>query len=107
MSEKLKITNDFIFTTIFGKKGNEEILKNLIEAIIETKIESLQIVENTKLEKNFKEDKLGILDVKAVLSDGIKVNIEMQMVNKKDIVERTLFYWAKLYTEGVLEGTDG
>jgi len=34
MVEKLPITNDFVFTSIFGKKGNEKILKNLVEAII-------------------------------------------------------------------------
>ena len=106
MVEKLQVTNDFIFTFIFGKKGNEEILKNLIEAIIGIEIKNLEIIENTKLEKHHKEDKLGILDVKAILDDGTKVNIEMQMVNERDIVERTLFYWSKLYTGGVKEGAN-
>jgi predicted transposase/invertase (TIGR01784 family) len=104
MVGKLRVTNDFIFSSIFGKKGNEEILKNLVEAIIKENIQSLEIIDNTKLEKKMKEDKLGILDIKAILSNGTKVNIEMQMVNKHDIVERTLFYWAKLYVEGVKEG---
>ena len=106
MAEKLQVTNDYVFTTLFGKIGNEEILKGLVEAIIGAEIKSLQIVENTKLEKDFKSNKLGILDIKAVLDDGTKVNIEMQMVNKKDIVERTLFYWSKLYVEGIKEGTN-
>ena len=106
MEQKLPVTNDFVFTSIFGKKGNEEVLKGLVEAILEIRIESLEIIENTKLEKKFKEDKLGILDIKAVLTGGTKVNIEMQMVNKQDIVERTLFYWSKLYIAGVREGTD-
>ena len=36
---ELKLTNDFVFKKVFGKQGNESILKNLLEAILKIKIE--------------------------------------------------------------------
>ena len=47
--QKLKLTNDFIFKKVFGKKGNESILKNLLEAILKMKIE--KIIKITGLTK--------------------------------------------------------
>ncbi len=47
--QKLKLTNDFIFKKVFGKKGNESILKNLLEAILKIKIE--KIIKITGLTK--------------------------------------------------------
>ena len=40
---ELKLTNDFVFKKVFGKKGNESILKNLLEAILKIKIEKIEI----------------------------------------------------------------
>lgn len=45
------------------------------------------------------EDKQGILDIKAELSDGEKVDIEVQLLNQHNMVPRTLFYWSRLYSE--------
>ena len=47
--QKLKLTNNFIFKKVFGKKGNESILKNLLEAILKIKIE--KIIKITGLTK--------------------------------------------------------
>ena len=106
MNKDLDVTNDFIFKAIFGKKGNEEILKSLLEAILNLSINQVEIIENTKLAQEFQKQKLGILDIRAKLQDGTKINIEMQVVNKHDILERTLFYWSKLYIEDVKQGDD-
>ena len=106
MSEKIQVTNDFAFQFIFGRKGNEEILKSFLEAVLKRKIDEVEIIEDTKLERKLKSEKLGILDVKARFNDGVKVNVEMQMINKRDMVERTLFYWSKLYVEGINEGEE-
>ena len=49
--------------------------------------------------KNFKQDKLSILDVKAKGEDGKRYNIEIQISDEADYDKRALYYWAKLYTE--------
>lgn len=48
--------------------------------------------------------KYGILDIKAKLNDKEICNIEMQVVEQKDIEKRILFYWSKLYYSGIHEG---
>lgn len=49
--------------------------------------------------KNFGEDKLSILDIKALGEGGKRFNIEIQLSDEADYDQRALYYWAKLYTE--------
>lgn len=102
--EAMLPTNDYVFKRIFGKPGNEEITKGLVSAIIKKDIKKLEINENPILEKDLKDDKVGILDIKARLDDDELCNIEMQVVRQNSIEKRMMFYWAKLYTSGIHEG---
>ena len=104
--QKLKLTNDFIFKKVFGKKGNESILKNLLEAILKIKIEKIEIQPEVKLEKDLIDDKTGVLDVKAIIDEKTTINIEMQMEDKYNMAERTLFYWSALYHTGLKKAED-
>ena len=54
--------------------------------------------------KDAPDDKLSILDVKARLADGTLINVEMQMVVNADYPERSLYYWAALYTSQLKSG---
>ena len=49
---------------------------------------------------------MGILDIKATLNNDINCDIEMQIVDKKNIEKRILFYWSKMYTSSIKEGKD-
>ena len=49
--------------------------------------------------KNFRQDKLSILDIKARGEGGKRYNIEIQISDEADYDKRALYYWAKLYTE--------
>ena len=75
-------------------------------AITNHKINSIELGESTILEKDLNDDKIGILDVKAVLNNNMQCNIEMQVVNKSDIEKRLLYYWSKLYGKSIKEGED-
>ena len=50
------------------------------------------------------DDKVGILDIKADLNENIQCDIEMQVVNQSNIVERLLYYWGKMYTKTIKQG---
>ncbi len=76
---------DYVFKRIFGHTGNEEITKGLITAIIKQPIENITIDCNPITEKDLLDDKVGILDIKAKLNNNINCNIEMQIVDKKNI----------------------
>mgnify|MGYP001259587698 CR=1 FL=1 len=81
---------------------------SLLNAILnldgENKLDELEILDNTRLEKDRIEDKQGILDVRALTIGGVQINIEIQLVNQYNMDKRTLFYWSKLFTEQLNPG---
>ena len=81
-------TNDYIFHRLFGYVGNEKITAGLIGSIINQEIKTIKINENPITEKDLKEDKVGVLDLKVRLNDEIVCNVEMQLVQQYDIDKR-------------------
>jgi predicted transposase/invertase (TIGR01784 family) len=98
--EKITPRIDIAFKKIFGVEENKDLLISLINSIVSKED---QVVEVTLLNpynaKNFRQDKLSILDVKAKGADGKRYNIEIQISDEADYDKRALYYWAKLYTE--------
>ena len=103
---ELQLTNDYIFKRLFSKKGNEDILKDLLEGILEIPIKEVEVMQEVELERVDIKDKLGVLDIKAVINEDITVDIEMQIADEKNMIERTLFYWSGLYYTGLKRGQD-
>ena len=106
ISKLLNPKNDYTFKRIFGRVGNEKITKSFLEAVTKEKIKDITLDCNPITEKNLFDDKVGILDIKAKLDNNINCNIEMQVVDKKNIEKRILFYWSKMYTSSIKEGDD-
>ena len=95
--KNLNLTNDFVFKKVFGKKGNESILKDLLEAILKIKIKKIELQTEVELERELIDDKTGVLYIEATIDDNTIIDIEMQMRNQYSMKERSLFYWAGLY----------
>jgi predicted transposase/invertase (TIGR01784 family) len=103
----LKPTNDFIFKKIFGETKNADLLKDLLESILtDIKIDKVEINKDVSLERKMITDKLGILDILATLNNNTKVNIEMQVQNYYNTVERSLFYGTGEYHHNLDSGED-
>lgn len=66
----------------------------------------MKLDSNPILEKDLFDDKVGILDIKAKIDNHINCDIEMQVVDKKNIEKRLLFYWSKMYSKGIKSGKD-
>jgi predicted transposase/invertase (TIGR01784 family) len=98
---------DIAFKKIFGVEENKDLLIALINSIVS---EDDQVADITLLNpynaKNFKQDKLSILDIKAQGLDGTRFNIEIQICDEADYPTRALYYWARLYTEQLKESAD-
>ena len=86
-----------------GKLEMKKITAGLISSIIDQEITNIKINENRITEKDMKDDKVGVLDLKARINNEILCNIEMQVVQQQDIDKRLMFYWGKLYTEEIKE----
>ena len=97
---------DVVFQALFGEVGNESITKGFLETILERKIDSIDLSKNPILRREFKEEKLGVLDIIAKLDKDEICNIELQIVDKKNIIERILYYWSRLYSRQIKLGED-
>ena len=97
---------DVVFQALFGEVGNESITKGFLETILERKIDSIDLSKNPILRREFKEEKLGVLDIIAKLDKNEICNIELQIVDKKNIIERILYYWSRLYSRQIKSGED-
>lgn len=99
----LPLTNDYVFKRIFGKEKNKPALKDFLEAILNINIESIEVM-NPEIPKNFLDEKLGVLDIKAKINENTTIDIEMQLNNVKHMPERNIEYASKLITEETIKG---
>lgn len=97
---------DIIFQAIFGEVGSENITKDFLEKILKRKIEKISLAQNPILRRELKSDKLGVLDIITELDGKEKCNIEMQLIDKNNIIEGMLYYWSKIYTKQIKAGED-
>lgn len=100
-------TNDRVFKTIFGSEAHKKITLNLINAVFEFEgVEQIDDIEFLERQFDPKHEfaKLSILDIRSKTKDGVKINIEMQVVNEKNYRRRSLYYWAKLYCDDLQAG---
>jgi predicted transposase/invertase (TIGR01784 family) len=93
-----------------GEKGDEEQLTAFLNIVLRKTekdgIVSVTILENRSLSADIIGDKSGVLDVRAEMTDGSRVNIEVQLCDIKNMGKRSLFYWSREYIEGIKSGED-
>lgn len=96
--KKLPLTSDIVFKRVFSKEGNEDILKSLLEAILEIPIQDV-VVKNPELPRNLYDSKASILDVKVEIDKDIVCNIEMQVKDLGDIDKRSTYYMSRILSD--------
>ena len=82
----LSLKSDWTFKRIFTKEGNEDLLIDFLESVLDTKINKIEL-RNTELLKDNEEQKKGILDIKAELNDNSIIDIELQIQNQELLKE--------------------
>ena len=97
---------DVVFQRLFGEVGNEKITEGFVEKILEEKIEKVDLSKNLILRRETVHGKLGVLDVLVEFKESEKINLEMQVAKREDMVERVLYYWSRLYTRVIQEGEE-
>ena len=96
---------DFVFKKIFGSEEHPEILISFLNAVLKPKKPIVSVeIKNSDLKKEYIEDKFSRLDVKALTSNKEIINIEIQLKNEYNMIQRSLYYWSKLYEEQLSEG---
>ena len=89
--ERLDLKIDYVFKKIFSKPENNLELIEFLEAILHIKIVKIE-VKNPELPKDYKDQKLGVLDIRAHINDDTIIDIEMQVSNGRTIINRNLAY---------------
>ena len=100
---KITLRNDYAFKRVFGVEENKDVLQDLLECILDIPPENIAGLEllDKELHKDSISDKTGVLDVKLRLKNNIIIDIEIQNRWNSEFVQRTIFYWAKMYTENL------
>jgi predicted transposase/invertase (TIGR01784 family) len=100
----LSPTNDFVFKKVFG--DNLNILRDFLGAVLDLPPEEYKdlTVLDPNLDREYFDDKLGILDVKVTTNSGKVLDIEVQVKPQRSIWKRMLFYTSKMVVEQVKSG---
>jgi len=108
--ERLNPLNDYLFQKYMGEKGDEEQLVSFLNAVLKrtgrASIVNIEILENKTITADIIGDKKSILDVRAVMDDGTKVNTEVQLRNVGNMDRRSLFYFSREFSKGIVSGHD-
>lgn len=96
---------DIIFKKLFSE--NKDLLQDFLAKILDIPYESIDNITiiNPELPPETLSGKFSRLDL-TMEFDGKLVNIEIQVKNEPDFRDRTLFYWAKLYTSDLKRGEE-
>ena len=92
-------TNDYMFHAVLQQ--NEPVLKSLICAMLHLQPEDIVSIEITNpiLPGDSYDSKKFILDIEVVLNDNMLINLEMQVINKRNWPERSLSYLCRLFDQ--------
>lgn len=105
--EFLDVKTDYAFKRVFGSEESVPILRSFLNALLEYPKEK-EIVELTIVDPYqvppIKGMKDTYVDVKAVLRDGTRVIIEMQVLNVEGFEKRILYNAAKAYSQQLKRG---
>ena len=105
MKHLIDPTIDCVFKAILGMEGNEGVLVHFLNCILKlaTPISSVTII-NPYNDKKFLDDKLSIVDIKAIDEAGSKYQIEVQVATPKSLPERMLYTWSDIYQTQLTKG---
>lgn len=99
--------NDFAFKKVFGSLGNTLPLISLLNSILKLPIPLVEVtLQNPFNEKDFQNDKLSILDIRAVDQNGVIYDIEMQLSATPGLVKRIVFYACEVYAGQMQAGDE-
>jgi predicted transposase/invertase (TIGR01784 family) len=100
---------DFAFKRLFGSEESRPLLVDVLNAVIAFppgKVVREVTLLNPFTQKDFAEEKVSVLDVRARDQAGRQFNVEMQLIVPWVFPRRALYYWAGLHAKQLWEGED-
>ena len=101
----IKPTVDFVFKKVFGSPENVSVLIGLLNAILKLADPIVHVeILNPFSYKEFADDKLIVLDIRALDSAGRWLNIEMQVSIFAGLLQRLVYYASTMYVDQLKSG---
>ena len=100
---------DCVFKALLGSEDNRRLLIHFLNAILATDLPrpvTDVAILNPYNEREFIEDKLSIVDVKARDDQERLYQVEIQLLTVPDLPARILYTWADLYSQQLHSGQD-
>ncbi|GAA0598293.1 Rpn family recombination-promoting nuclease/putative transposase [Virgibacillus siamensis] len=102
LAKLMDLKVDYAFKQLFGNEKNKDITVVFLNAILQktgrSKIKDISF-GNTDLANEYLDDKASRLDLLVVTDADEWIDVEIQFANKYDMVERSLFYWSRMYQQ--------
>jgi predicted transposase/invertase (TIGR01784 family) len=93
-------TVDYAFKRLLGDPHHKRVLIHLLNAIFEKQFVVVDVdILNPFLEKDFEDDKLSVLDLRARDTCGRQYNLEMQTSVAGALTRRLVYYLACIYSQ--------
>jgi hypothetical protein len=106
-SSNISVLNDVFFKFVFGSEKRKAVTIEFLSAVLAksgiSAVKDLTFI-NTERLPGASDGKLARFDVACTLDSGERIDIEVQMVNEANMQQRTLYYWALLYTQSLGSG---
>ena len=106
---KIKLYNDVVFKWVFGRQAHTGPLISLLNAATDSpgKFSEVEILNPFDPSEPFKDQKQGILDIRAMESKSREwVDLEVQVVVGAFYPQRSKFYLAGMYRDQLEKGQD-
>jgi predicted transposase/invertase (TIGR01784 family) len=100
-------TVDCVFKALFGQEENKDLLIHFLNAILKPEAPITDITYINPINDPRSEDeKLTIIDIRAVDTARTTHHIEMQLRNHRALPERMLYNWSSIYQRLITSGQD-
>ena len=101
----IKLVNDYLFRALLQK--NNRVLKGLIASLLHMEMEDIQsvFIKNEIILGKHIPDKAFILDIRVLMNDNSIINLEMQVVDQCNWVERSMSYLCRCF-DNLAKGDD-
>ena len=102
MKHKINPTIDCVFKALLGSEKRKHLLIHFLNSVLEChedpekKVVDVRIL-NPYNEREFEDDKLGVVDVKAREASGRNFHVEIQAALHPGLKERMLYTWSAIY----------
>ena len=100
---------DCVFKALLGKEENSNLLVHFLNAVLGAELSEpivSVVIINPYNEKEFLNDKLTIVDVKANDQSGKIYQIEIQLAYYADLPARMVYTWGDIYCKQLKSGED-